>query len=341
MSMITGWKAKKLTELADYINGYAFKPDDWGKEGLPIIRIEQLKDPEAPTDYFDGKLPPLMVIEDGDLIFSWSASLFLGIWRHGRAALNQHLFKVIEREGVDRSFLKAFIEFYLPSLTAASHGSTMQHITRKELQRFGAPCPDSKPEQTKIAEILSTVDRAIEQTEALIAKHQRIKSGLMQDLLTRGIDEHGNLRSEDTHPFKNSPLGRIPEGWAVTPAHELCDAVLDCKNRTPPTSSEGHPVIRTPNVRDGEFVFADLVYTDPLSYEICVTRGKPRSGDVVITREAPFGEACQIPSDLVDPCLGQRIMMYQTNLGKLRPDYLVCAIYSEAVQAKLLACLAG
>jgi len=61
-----------------------------------------------------------------------------------------------------------------------------------------------------------TVDRAIEQTEALIAKQQRIRTGLMQDLLTRGIDEHGNLRSEQTHEFKNSPLGRIPAAWEPT-----------------------------------------------------------------------------------------------------------------------------
>ena len=60
------------------------------------------------------------------------------------------------------------------------------------------------------------MDRAIEQTEALIAKQQRIKTGLMQDLLTRGIDEHGNLRSEQTHQFKDSPLGRIPVEWEVT-----------------------------------------------------------------------------------------------------------------------------
>jgi hypothetical protein len=58
MSTVAGWDPKKLTELADYINGYAFKPEDWGKEGLPIIRIEQLKNPDALADYFNGKLPP-------------------------------------------------------------------------------------------------------------------------------------------------------------------------------------------------------------------------------------------------------------------------------------------
>src|ERR1035437_7143451 len=109
MSTATGWRPRKLIELADYINGYAFKPEDWGKDGLPIIRIEQLKNPDAPTDYYGGKLPSSRIIEDGDLIFSWSASLFLRIWHHGRAALNQHLFKVSDYDDIDRAFLKYFL----------------------------------------------------------------------------------------------------------------------------------------------------------------------------------------------------------------------------------------
>jgi type I restriction enzyme S subunit len=69
------------------------------------------------------------------------------------------------------------------------------------------------PEQRKIAEILETVDNAIEKTEKIIEKYKRIKQGLMQDLLTKGIDEKGNIRSEKTHKFKDSPLGKIPEEW--------------------------------------------------------------------------------------------------------------------------------
>ena len=74
-------------------------------------------------------------------------------------------------------------------------------------------CPVSKNEQAKIAEILETVDCSIKQLEALIEKQERIKVGLMQDILTKGIDEHGNIRSEETHEFKDSPLGRIPVEW--------------------------------------------------------------------------------------------------------------------------------
>ena len=100
------------------------------------------------------------------------------------------------------------------SRSSGYDGSNGTALSSKEFLRLRFRLP-SKPEQTKIAEILSTVDRAIEQTEALIAKQQRIKTGLMQDLLTRGIDEHGNLRSEQTHKFKDSPLGRIPVEWEV------------------------------------------------------------------------------------------------------------------------------
>ncbi|MCW1887011.1 restriction endonuclease subunit S [Luteolibacter flavescens] len=94
-------------------------------------------------------------------------------------------------------------------------GSTRYGLPVSAIESVEIPTP-LKPEQTKIAEILSTVDRAIEQTEALIAKQQRLKTGLMQDLLTHGIDEHGNLRSEKTHKFKDSPLGRIPMEWEVS-----------------------------------------------------------------------------------------------------------------------------
>ena len=81
--------------------------------------------------------------------------------------------------------------------------------------------PTDIREQSMIARVLSAVDRAIAQTEALVAKYQRIKTGLMQDLLTRGIDKHGNLRSEQTHEFKDSPLGRIPVEWAVRDLQSL------------------------------------------------------------------------------------------------------------------------
>ena len=99
---------------------------------------------------------------------------------------------------------------------ANATGSTRFGLSIGMIEQLSVPSPPTD-EQAKIAEVLSTVDRAIEQTEALIAKQRRIKTGVMQDLLTRGIDGHGNLRSEQTHEFKDSPLGRIPVEWDPMP----------------------------------------------------------------------------------------------------------------------------
>ena len=134
-----------------------------------------------------------------------------------KAVLNSGIFLLRCK---DSSYLHPYIYHILQSYVFRKFlddnlaGSTIQHLYQYVFEKFEFPIPELL-EQTKIAEILSTVDRAIEQTEALIAKQQRVKTGLMQDLLTRGIDEHGNLRSEQTHQFKDSPLGRIPVEWEV------------------------------------------------------------------------------------------------------------------------------
>ncbi len=88
------------------------------------------------------------------------------------------------------------------------------------------------PEQHKIAEILETIDNVIEKTDKIIEKYRHIKQGLMQDLLTKGIDENGQIRSEATHRFKDSPIGRIPEEWEVV---ELADVGRIITGSTPPT----------------------------------------------------------------------------------------------------------
>jgi type I restriction enzyme S subunit len=333
MSTVEGWENKKLIDLAYFINGYAFKPDDWSKEGLPIIRIEQLKNATSISDYYAGKLPERNIINNDDLIFSWSASLFLKIWKHGKAALNQHLFKVTEKDGFNRLFIKYLIEFYLPEFAKSAHGSTMQHITRKELERFNVLVPLSIQEQTKIAEILSCIDTAIEQTEAMIAKQQRIKTGLMQDLLSKGIDEHGNIRTEQTHAFKDSELGRIPVEWEVVRLENVTSHIVDCPHTTPFFVDDGVLVARTFNIKDGSFADANVFYVSETEFKERNARLEPQAGDIIFTREAPVGEAFLIP-DGMRICLGQRTMLIRCNTQNCIPNYLIETLYSQNMRIR-------
>ena len=88
-------------------------------------------------------------------------------------------------------------------------------------------CTATLPEQTRIAAMLDTVDEAIAKTEAVIAKLKQVRAGLLHDLLTRGLDENGQLRDPVAHPeqFQDSPLGRIPKEWKVL--HDwLCESSI-------------------------------------------------------------------------------------------------------------------
>lgn len=104
-------------------------------------------------------------------------------------------------------------------------GSAQPQVVINDLKRLIITIPISFVEQQKIAEILETIDRAIEKTDKIIEKYKRIKQGLMQDLLTKGIDENGKIRSEKTHKFKDSPIGRIPEEWGVKKLEEIGEII--------------------------------------------------------------------------------------------------------------------
>lgn len=227
-------------------------------------------------------------------------------------------------------------------LMRRSNATAQAGVYLCELAKVSVPVPDTR-EQNAVARVLDTLDTAIHETEAIIAKLKAVKQGLLHDLLTRGIDANGELRPDQTeapHLYKASPLGWIPTVWDVKAAEEVCEEVIDCKNRTPPETASGHPVIRTPNVRGGRFVRHGLTYTDVASYSIWTQRGKPRVGDVLITREAPVGEVCLLPADIGDACLGQRMMMYRPKHDVLVGDFLVTALMWTRVQ-KTLADISG
>ncbi|MBE9479364.1 MAG: restriction endonuclease subunit S [Chloroflexi bacterium] len=190
--------------------------------------------------------------------------------------------------------LPKWLFYFLTSfdLRSLNEATGVPSLSRDLLYKINVPTPP-KPEQTKIAEVLSTVDRAIEQTEALIAKQQRIKTGLMQDLLTRGIDENGNLRSEETHQFKDSPLGRIPVEWKVRQFGYLVSEILDNRGRTPPLDYYGqNELLEVASLRNVEKNPDYSTVTKRVSDEIFASpyfRQHLTAGDVLVSTVGSVG----------------------------------------------------
>ena len=163
-----GWEWVKLGEVAKYVNGRAFKPTDWEAEGLPIVRIQNLTDPEAIFNYYSKSVEDKFYIQDGDLLISWSATLDAFIWNRGRAILNQHIFRVVENPfRVDRKYLYYVVRAYLQSLKAKAHGTSMQHITRGPFESTEIPSPPLDEQRRIVARLEEFAWRAKEALERL------------------------------------------------------------------------------------------------------------------------------------------------------------------------------
>jgi type I restriction enzyme, S subunit len=109
---------------------------------------------------------------------------------------------------------------------ATGTSGSMKNLPKSKLLALPLSYP-APPEQAKVAEVLGSLDTAIQETESIIAKLKAVKQGLLHDLLTRGIDANGELRpahSDAPHRYKESPLGWIPKEWESKPFGDFCES---------------------------------------------------------------------------------------------------------------------
>ena len=141
-----GWTVKSMEDIADYLNGYAFKPSDWGEVGKPIIKIKELNDgitKDTPRNTGDD-IPEKYRVFPGDIVFSWSATLTAKIWDAEEGLLNQHLFKVTPYDGFCREYVLQSILKTLDEFRNLTTGSTMKHIQRGKLKQVFVKVPSPK-----------------------------------------------------------------------------------------------------------------------------------------------------------------------------------------------------
>ena len=166
---------RPLGEVAEFINGRAFKPSDWSATGLPIIRIQNLTDAEASANLYDGNIDERNLVRNGDLLVSWSATLDVFEWDRGNAVLNQHIFLVRPDYSIIRKrFLFYALKAVMDQLRGQTHGATMKHITKGLFSNTEILVP-SLEEQEQIENSVESADtlrtlraRADARTAALV-----------------------------------------------------------------------------------------------------------------------------------------------------------------------------
>ncbi|MDS2784323.1 restriction endonuclease subunit S, partial [Streptococcus pneumoniae] len=154
-------KKVKLGEVATFINGYAFKPQDWSSEGREIIRIQNLTKTSTEINYYSGTIDKKYIVEAGDILISWSGTLGVFQWCGRSAVLNQHIFKVVfDKIDIDKSYFKYVVEKGLQDAVKHTHGSTMKHLTKKYFDNMIVPYT-KLGEQQRIASELDLLSKLI------------------------------------------------------------------------------------------------------------------------------------------------------------------------------------
>lgn len=151
-----GWSILTVGQVAQYINGRAFKPNEWEQKGLPIIRIQNLNDKNAIFNYSTATFEDKYLVTKGDLLFAWAASLGTYIWQGGNAWLNQHIYKVIPKPFITKEFLYYSFESLISDFYKESHGSGMVHITKGKFENTPILLPPQQ-EQERIVRYVNAI----------------------------------------------------------------------------------------------------------------------------------------------------------------------------------------
>lgn len=186
------WKTSKLKYLGKYINGYAFKPEDWGDSGKKIIRIQDLTGSNNNPNFYDGEIDTKYEVKNGDILVSWAATLDAFVWNKGEGLLNQHIFKAIPKTYViTYDYFFWLIKEAMKNMNNDNkHGIFMQHVTLDVFNNFVIPLP-SLTEQQRIADFLkaqcAAIDSVLARTRASIEEYKKLKQAVITEAVTKGV----------------------------------------------------------------------------------------------------------------------------------------------------------
>ncbi len=334
--VIDGWLEKPISSVAEIVMGQSPDSKYYSDEevGLPFLQgCSEFTNIYPSPNLYCSQLKK--IAPTGSILFSVRAPV-------GKINLADQDYIIgrglaaLSASSIPQDYLHYYLVYSENKFRNASQGSTFEAINSKELNDWCISFPEGSEEQTQIAAILSTIDRAITETEAIIAKQQRIKTGLMQDLLTKGIDDRGNIRTEETHTFKDSPFGRIPAEWKVEPCSAICREIVVGIVIRPAQyyKPSGIPVLRSANVRENAIDFSDLVY---MSEKDNNSLGKSclSKGDLVTVRTGYPGTTAVIPPELNGSnCVD--IVISRPDSQRIRSDYLAVWINSNFGKKQVL-----
>ena len=302
----------KLGDIATYINGYAFKPQDWSDEGIPIIRIQDLTGNSYQANRYNGEYASKYEVNDGDVLISWSASLGVYVWHGEKAVLNQHIFKVVfDKERISKDFFVHQVGLILENAASDAHGATMKHLTKPVFDALPFYLPPYE-KQCEIAEVLDKVTSLISLRKQQLAKLDEL-------VKVRFVEMFGDAK---LNPYD-------------FPCNSLSEYILFLTSGSRGWSQyftdNGEYFITIKNVKNCRITLQDVQYVIPPD-NAEAKRTKVQENDLLISITADLGRTGVVPKEIAKhgAYINQHLTCIRLNLEKVNPIYVAYYMESDA-----------
>lgn len=335
------WEATKLSEASLLVtDGSHFSPRHQSS-GYPLATVANMRENDIDVDscYRITKEDYEKLVATGDkpevndVLFSKDGTVGQCIVFSQKVDLIVLSSIAIIRPNLEKAdpyFLKYALQS--PSafgrISGSKTGSAIKRIILRDLNSIKVPLPNRLEEQKRIVEVLTVVDSAIELADRVIAKTKRLKKGLMQQLLTRGI---GHTE------YKQTPIGKIPQNWE---AIQLKDVVQSFKNgiyKPNQYADKGIPCVRMYNIVDGQINLVNAALLDVTEQELGEFGLEP--GDVVVNRvntSQLVGKAGVVPIGFGKATFESKNIRVRLDKEKILPEFFSVFVQTKAYSNQLL-----
>lgn len=300
------WPMVELGEVAEYINGFAFKPSDWHQTGTPIVRIQNLTASSKKINTTERKdIPDKYLIKNGDLLISWSATIGFYIWRGGSAYLNQHIFKVKTKDKILKKYLYFLGNEIIEEIKKKVHGNTMTHITKGMFNSIKIPLPPLSV-QKEIVEKIEVKQKAINSAKEVIKNLERERRHFDESL--RGI--------EGIEWVELGEVAEIQRGGSPRPINDYIT-----------NDSDGVNWIKIGDAKEGSKYITKT--SEKITKEGAKKSRLVKEGDFILSNSMSFGRPYILKTK---GCIHDGWLLLSEMNSNINKDYLYYILFSEDIK---------
>ncbi len=286
------WKRIPLVEVADILNGFAFKSKYFNSEsGIPLLRIRDINNSMTKT-YYTGKYDASYFVEPGDLVIGMDGDFNCVRWLGPRALLNQRVCKLtIRTEKYNHKFLEFVLPAYLQEINENTSSVTVKHLSSRTVAEIPLPFPPVNEQErivARIEELFTQLDAGTAALRRVQAELKRYKASVLKAAC------EGRLFGEKV------TSGKLPQGWEVKSVKELTPPNRKCAYgvlQPGVDKSNGVLFIRVGDINEGIVDVSGLKRIDP-GIAKRYPRTKLQGGEIVITLVGAIGRTAVVPASI-------------------------------------------